>query len=246
MEKEGFSWKVQVAFVVTGVLVGLLVTAQFRSALPASSYPYDEYKVQQELIKSYTDTQGVLKTRILNLRKQIEDKQQQSGVAVQKSNLDVLSQLKKEIGLESVKGDGITITLDDGPFSQRSTSEGSEQFLIHAADLRDIVNLVFSAQAEAVAINDQRVISSTPISSVGNTILVNNFHVLPPFTITVIGDKDLFLQRLNDPTALPDLEKRTQGQKVQYGFQPKTGLVVPVYNGDFRLKYVQTANENQT
>ncbi|MFO0780901.1 MAG: DUF881 domain-containing protein [Candidatus Gracilibacteria bacterium] len=242
MEKEGYSWKVLVAFVVTGTLAGLLVTAQFRSALPASSYPYDEYKVQQELIKSYSDDQGVLKTKILNLRKQIEDKQKESGLTVQKNNLEILSELKKEIGLESARGNGVVLTLNDGPFAQRNDSEGSEQFLIHAADLRDIVNLVFSAQAEALAINDQRVIASTPISSVGNTILVNNFHVLPPFTVTVIGDPDLILQRLNDTTALPDLHKRVKGQKVQFSFEAKNNLVTPVYNGDFRLKYLQSTH----
>lgn len=239
MEKTGFNWKVYVAFVITGIVVGLLVTAQFRSAIPASSYPYDEYKVQQELIKSYSDDQAVLKTKILNLRKQIEEKQKKSGQSAQKNNLEVLAGLKKDIGLESLKGPGAEITLDDGPFAQR-TAQGSEQFLVHAADLRDIINLVFSAQAEGVAINDQRVIASTPISSVGNTILVNNFHVLPPFTITVIGDPELLLQRLNDPLALPDLAKRVKAQKIGFGYKAKEGLAVPVYNGDFRLKYVQS------
>jgi len=242
MENEGFSWKVHVAIAITGILVGVLVTAQFRSAIPTSSFPYDEYKVQQELIKSYSDDQAVLKTKILNLRTQIDVKQKESGLAVQKNNLEVLAELKKEIGLESSRGDGVAITLNDGPFGQRVGSEGTEQFLVHAADLRDIVNLAFSAQAGAVSVNDQRVIASTPISSVGNTILVNNFHVLPPFTITIIGDQDLLLQRLNDPAALPDLVKRIKGQKIQYDYAPKTNLVVPVYNGDFRLKYVQTAN----
>ena len=246
MENQKFSWRLQTAFVVTGVLVGVLVTAQIRSAIPASSYPYDEYKVQQELIKSYTDDQAVLKTKILNLRKQIEDKQKQSGLTIQKNNLEILSQLKKEIGLESSKGDGVEITLNDGPFANRANSQLADQSLVNAADLRDIVNLLFSAQAVSVAINDQRVIASTPISSVGNTILVNNFHVLPPFTITVIGDADLLGQRLNDPKALPDLQKRLKSAKVQYGFKAKMGLVVPVYSGDFRLKYVQSVNDSGT
>jgi len=246
MEKEGYNWKVQLTFVFTGVLVGMLVTAQFKSAIPASSYPYDEYKIQQDLLKSYNDDQAVLKNKILNLRKNIDDKQKQTGASVQKNNLDVLEQIKQEIGLESTKGDGITITLNDSPFSQRANNEGSDQFLVQAADLRDVVNLVFSAQADAVSINDQRVIASTPISSVGNTILVNNTHVLPPFNISVIGDKDLLNQRLNDPTALPDLEKRAKGQKIEYSFQPQTNLVIPIYSGDFPLKYVQAANEPQS
>lgn len=245
MKKEGFSWTVQAAFVVTGVLIGVLVTAQFKSSIPASSYPYDEYKVQQELIKSYTDDQAILKTKILNLRKEIDDKQKQSGITVQKNNLDTLEQLKSDIGLGTSKGNGLVVTLDDGAFAQRATSEGSETFLVHAADLRDIVNLAFSAQAEAVAINDQRVIASTPISSVGNTILVNNFHVLPPFTVTILGDKDFLLQRFNDPAALSDLSKRAKAQKISYSFLPKDSLALPVYNGDFRLKYVQAANAAQ-
>jgi len=245
MKKEGFSWTVQAAFVVTGILIGVLVTAQFKSSIPASSYPYDEYKVQQELIKSYTDDQAVLKTKILNLRKEIDDKQKQSGVTVQKNNLDTLEQLKSDIGLGTAKGNGLVITLDDGAFAQRTTSEGSETFLVHAADLRDIVNLAFSAQADAVAINDQRVIASTPISSVGNTILVNNFHVLPPFTVTVLGDKDFLLQRFNDLTALADLNKRSKAQKISFSFLPKDSVALPVYNGDFRLKYVQADNAAQ-
>ena len=112
-------------------------------------------------------------------------------------------------------------------------------FLIHAADLRDIMNLLFSAQADGVAINDQRVIASTPISSVGNTILVNNFHVLPPFVITVVGDRELLMQRLNDAKALPDLEKRARSQKISYGYKPTENLTLPVYNGDFRLEYTE-------
>jgi len=242
MEKGIYNWKVQLTFVITGVLVGILLTAQFRSAIPASSYPYDEYKIQEDLLKSYNDDQAVLKNKILNLRKEIDDKQKQSGASVQKNNLDVLEQLKQAIGLESTKGNGVVINLNDSPFAQRANTQGSDEFLVQAADLRDLVNLVFSAQADAVSINDQRVVASTPISSVGNTILVNNTHVLPPFTISVIGDKDLLLQRLNDPTALPDLEKRAKGQKIEYGFQPQANLVIPIYSGDFPLKYVQSVN----
>jgi uncharacterized protein YlxW (UPF0749 family) len=245
MEKKGFNWKVQMTFVVTGILFGLLVTAQIRSALPPSSYPYDEYKIQQDLIKSYTDDQSVLKDKILNLRKEIDDKQKQSVASAQKNNLDVLQQLEQEIGLESTQGAGVSISLDDSPFAQRADSAGTEQFLVQAADLRDIVNLLFSAGAQGLAINGQRVIASTPITSVGNTILVNNTHVLPPFSIAAVGTPGLMLQRLDDPTALPDLEKRIKGQKLQYSFRQQANVSVPVYNGDFPLKYVQTANAAQ-
>lgn len=238
------NWKIQLVFIITGVLVGLLVTAQFRSSISTSSYLYDEIQAQQELMKSFSDDQAVLKSRILNLRKQIEAKQTESGQTIEKNNLDTLNALKKEIGLDSQKGDGIEITLNDGLFVKRNNQDVQNLSLIQAADLRDIVNLLFSAQAEAVAINDQRVIASTPITSVGNTILVNNFHLLPPFTITAIGDPETFMQRLRDSASLPDLIKRSKDQKIQFSYAGKKNLTLPVYNSDFRLKFLTESNSN--
>lgn len=239
-EQQHYSWKVLLAFIVTGIVIGFLVTAQFKSSIPATSFLYDELHAQEDLIKSYSDDQAVLQTKILNVRKEIEAKQKQSNQAIQKDNLETLSHLKAQIGLDTAKGDGIEITLDDGFFSKRDTStDALDQSLVHAADLRDIVNILFSADAQAVAINDQRVIASTPISSVGNTILVNNFHVLPPFTITAIGDADVILQRLSEPKVLIDLHKRIKNQKIQWSFKDKKNLIIPVYSGDFRLKYTQ-------
>ena len=239
MKEPLLSWKIQVAFIITGIFVGLLVTAQFRSAIPSSSYPYDEINAQQELMKSYADDQSILKSRIVNLRKQIEIKQTLASTIIEKNNLDILNQLKKEIGLENIKGLGVEITLSDGLFVKRGDAQALDQSLVQAADLRDIVNLLFSAEAEAIAINNQRVLSSTPISSVGNTILVNNFHLLPHFTIRAIGDPELIVPRLNDAKALPDLLKRANSQKIVFSFKVKQNLIVPIYNSDFRLQYIQ-------
>lgn len=239
--KEGkLSTKVQVAFVITGVFVGFLLTAQLRSAVPASSYPYDEFQAQQDLIKSYSDDQSVLKSKITNLRARIDELQQKSGQIIQKSNLETLQGLKKAIGLESLTGKGIEVVLNDGLFTTRDKSEDLNQSLIHAADLRDVINLLFSAQAQGISINDQRILASTPITSVGNTLLVNNFHILPPFKIHALGDSNVLLSRLSDPSALPDLQKRIQEHKIQWSLKALDSLVLPVYNGDFNIKQLQT------
>ncbi len=242
MGKKLFHWKIQIAFVITGIFVGLLVTAQLKSAIPQSSYPYDAFQAQEELIKSYNDDQALLKSKILTLRKQIDEKQKESGTTVQKNNLDILGELKKEIGLEIAKGDGIEIIIDDSVFAKRDSIQNPES-LVNAADLRDIVNVLFSAQFKAVSINDQRVIASTPINSVGNTILVNNSHVLPPFVILGIGDVDFILQNLNDPKILADMKKRLKAQKIRFSFKQKSNLVLPVYSSGFQLKYVRPIND---
>jgi uncharacterized protein YlxW (UPF0749 family) len=227
-------------FVITGIFIGILVTAQVKSSVPPSSFIYDELAVQKELIKDYTDQQALLKSQIVTLRGKIEENQNNIQQTAEKNNLDTLKALKKDIGLETAKGGGVLIQLDDGVFVKRDSPENSTDSLVAASDLRDVVNLLRTAKADAIAINDQRIIATSPITSVGNTILVNNYNMLPPFNISAIGDPELIMQRLNDPSSLPELNKRVQEYKIQFSAQLKKDLVIPVYNGNFSLKFLQS------
>jgi len=233
------SWRTYTVFVVTGVFIGILVTTQFKSSLPTSSYIYDEVAVQKELIKEYTDDQALLKSKIVSLRSKIEENQNKIRQSTANNNLETLKALKKDVGLETAKGNGILIKIDDGVFVKREAPETVGDSLVAASDLRDIVNLLRTTGAEAIAINDQRIIATTTITSVGNTILVNNYNMLPPFNISAIGDQEIMMQRLNDNSSLPELKKRISDFKIQFSPEIKTNLVIPVYNGNFSVKYLQ-------
>jgi uncharacterized protein YlxW (UPF0749 family) len=243
MKFKSLDWKTKTTFIVTGVLIGLLLTIQIRSAIPPSSFITDEITVQKELIKSYTDEQAQLKSRIVSLRKEIEENQENVNLTTRENNLESLKILKNEIGLETVKGSGVSITLDDGFFGDRTSAENVSQSLVHASDLRDIVNELRAANADAIAINDQRIIATTPITSVGNTILVNNFHLLPPFTIIAIGDQEILEQRLNDEKLMSDLRKRIKDKNINFSAERVAHLTAPIYNGNFNLKYIIEANK---
>lgn len=235
------SWRTYLAFVITGIFIGVLVTAQVRSSMPTSSYIYDQLAVQKELIDDYIGDQALLKSKIVTLRTKIDENQAKIRQTSKDNNLETLKGLKSEVGLETAKGAGVEISLTDGMFVNRENIETIDQSLVAASDLRDIVNLLRAAQATAISINDQRVIASTPISSVGNTIMVNNYHLLPPFNITAIGDGELIMQRLNDPQSLPDLLKRSKELKVRFSAQAKDNLNVPVYNGNMTVSFLQQA-----
>jgi uncharacterized protein YlxW (UPF0749 family) len=235
-----------IVFILTGVFIGMLLTFQFRSSIPATVFPTDVLEAQTELIDSFISDQGLLKTKIVTLRTQINEAQEQAKVYVEDTNLEVLKVLKQDMGLEQVRGPGVEITLSDGAFVNRESADEISQSMIHASDLRDLVNVLRTAKVDAIAINDQRIIASTPITSVGNTILVNNFHLLPPFSVAAVGDQELIMQRLNDSSALPDLQKRASELKIQYKAEEKDGLTAPVYNGNLSAKYLNelTATES--
>lgn len=239
-------WKVSMVFVLTGLFIGTLLTVQFRSSIPPATFFSDQLRAQQNLIDGYIEDQGFLKSRIVSLRAEISVAQEKAQASIQTANLEMLKKLKAQLGLSSLRGPGVEIQVDDGLFVNRDNPDTVSQSLIHASDLRDIVNVLRAAKAEAIAINDQRIISSTPITSVGNTILVNNFHLLPPFTVSAVGDSELIMQRLNDPSALPDLQQRTQDLNIQFSAEVKEGLLVPEYTGNLSVQYISELQESES
>lgn len=236
------SYKIQIIFVVIGIFVGAFITSQLRTDAPVSSlFPADELEARSQVIKTFVDEQSQLQSNIVSLRKAIEDNQSKNEAASQASNLALLDDLKGRIGLTQQTGTGVEILLDDSPLARRENGETLNESLIHASDIRDIVNVLRAANAEAIAINSQRILATTPIASVGSSILVNNFYIVPPFTITATGDPEILIQRLLDMTALTDLYERKSKYNIQFSFKQNDGLVIPVYNGDFRLKYLTSS-----
>lgn len=244
--KSSRDWRVSAVFVLTGLFIGALLTVQFKSSIPSATFFSDQLRAQQELIDSYVEDQSVLKSRIVSLRGEISEAQERAQASIQTANLDMLKDLKAQLGLTSMRGPGVEILLDDGLFVNRDNPDTVSQSLVHASDLRDVVNVLRTAKAQSIAINDQRIIAATSITSVGNTILVNNFNLLPPFTITAMGDPELIIQRLNDPSALPDIQQRTDDLNIQFSAEPKEGVLVPEYTGNLSNQYLTKPQESES
>lgn len=233
------SSKIKTISVVIGVFVGVMLTAQIRTTIPpSSSFPLDQLRTQRELVQSYIEEENILKSRISSLRKSIDRAIDQNEEISQTANLERLNELKREIGLTRVTGEGFVITLDDSPYIDRENVSGEEEGLVYAADIRDIVNLLRSHNVEGIAVNEQRIITSTSIKSVGGTVLVNTSHLAPPFVISTVGDYESFVRRLSDPKVLVDLQRRIERNGLQFSIERSPHIILPVYNGSFRLKYI--------
>jgi uncharacterized protein YlxW (UPF0749 family) len=234
---------IKIISVLIGVFVGIMVTAQFRTTTPlSSSFPLDQIRAQESLIQTYIEEENVLKSRIGSLRKKIDESLEQNEAVSETASLERLNELKKGIGLTKLTGEGFTIQLDDSPFIDRENITSEEGGIVYAADIRDIVNLLRSHNVSGLAINEQRIIASTTITSVGNTVLVNNSHLAPPFTISAIGDYDSLLRRLQDAGVLEDLQRRVEENGIKFSIDYSPYVVLPIYNGQFRLKYLTKAS----
>lgn len=227
-----------------GFVTGLLLTWQFKTNIPIEGgFPGDELTAKAELLKGFLDEQAYLKSRIVSLREDMETAQDAIKTQSEKSNLSMLESLKSSIGLTEISGEGLEILLDDSPSSSREGVETSDATLVQASDLRDIVNILNAANADAISINNQRILANSPISSVGLTILINNSHTAPPFVISAVGDGEIMLQRLLNKTLLSGLYERVKNTKIIFEIYKKNGITVPMYNGDLKVDNINLVEE---
>jgi len=113
------------------------------------------------------------------------------------------------MGLSDVKGAGIVMTLEDSTL-RTEAGMNAEPFLVHDYDLWPVVNELRSAGAEAVSINDKRVIGATAIRCVGAVLQVNGVPVTSPFEIKAIGDPKTLAGALTIPNGVIDRFKASQ------------------------------------
>ena len=112
-----------------------------------------------------------------------------------------ISQLEQATGLTPVSGSALRISLDDAP---REPGEPlpvgvvPDDLVVHQQDVQSVVNAMWRGGATAVQVMDQRVISTTAIRCVGNTLLLQGRVYSPPFVVTAIGNTSELQQSLND------------------------------------------------
>lgn len=102
-------------------------------------------------------------------------------------NEEEIKNNQKLLGLTDVSGKGIIIKLDENKDVNANEVVNINGYLVHEEDLLYIVNELFNCGADAVSINDQRIVSTTSILCDGNIIRVNGEMVGTPITIKAIG-----------------------------------------------------------
>ncbi|WP_457255232.1 DUF881 domain-containing protein [Pedococcus sp. P5_B7] len=108
-----------------------------------------------------------------------------------------LAALTLASGAEKVSGPGITVELDNAPGSDGTSADGNprtdagkDEGKVFSKDLQIVVNGLWEAGAEAIAVNGQRLTSRSAIRFAGEAILVNYRPLARPYRISVIGDPE--------------------------------------------------------
>src|SRR3954462_6773027 len=221
------------------LLFALLVSLQWRTQQERSELTVRYNAPLLDAAKSLQNEQDGLRAQLAQLRAQLDEIQR--GAASQStSSRDLQTQideLRSAAGLTERTGDGVVITLDDARSSSVTQNANVDKSICHSTDLTDIVNTAWRGGAQAIAINDERIVGSSSVYCVGSTIMVNGTLMSPPFNVVVIGSQNELLSAYDDPNELRDIKQRRDVYGLGFRVARSAGLKVPAYRGAMNVRY---------
>ena len=230
------TWQVTLGLAL--LALGFLIAAQLASEGPRVRYTTQERTPLVETVNELQTQQDALKARILDLRSQIqvvEGQGEGSEVQVRQLN-DRLQQARIAAGLIPLTGTGIVIQLEDS--KEPVPPDGSDaDYLVGSRDIRLVVEELWGAGAEAIAVNGERITPTSAIIDVGTSLLVNSAYLTPPYQITALGPPDLY-DRLSARAGFVDFVRaRSKGYGIGVSLAEPESVDMPAFVGTVTLRY---------
>lgn len=173
-----------------GAVLGLILIGAMsvRPAVPEARLPAG-YRLNA-LIDRQNQENAQRRAELQELLQALSEKRQkgQDARSTQNEEVEALVRVGAEAGLERVEGSGVVVTLSDGKVPKGGgESANLNNYVIHSADVQAVVNALWGARAQAITVNDQRLVASSSVICVGNTLLVNGTVHAPPYVVKAIG-----------------------------------------------------------
>ena len=217
-------------------LVGFLVMTAHLNPLPGQvSVRAPERERLASLIRTEQGRSSELRVTADALRRQVAGFQKARGQGATGPSAE-LATMRQRMGLVAAEGPGLVVTLDDS--SERQSPSGNlNDLVIHSQDVQAVANGLWAAGAEALAVNGQRVVPTSAILCVGNTLLINGTVHSPPFRFTALG-ADLHSAFTDNPLVARFAEDADRF-KLGFKVEDKDRLSVPAYTGTSKVRFAR-------
>ena len=140
-------------------------------------------------------------------------------------------------GFTAVTGPGLRVTLSDAPRSSDSDDVDPNLLVVHQQDLQAFINALWEGGATAITLQGQRIISTTGIKCVGNTVILHGVPYAPPYEIEAIGDPDALKEALVDSPEVAIYREYVDTYELGLTEESETLLSAPAYSGEIDLRY---------
>ena len=151
------------------------------------------------------------------------------------------AELEQAAGLTPVRGPAVTVSLDDAARrpGRPALSDNPNDLVVHQQDLQAVVNALRAGGAEAVSLMGQRLVATSAVRCVGNTVLLHGQVYSPPFVVTAIGDQAALRAALNDDPGVAYFRTFVDRFGLGYTVKNERSVELPAYVGPLELPNIQ-------
>lgn len=233
-------WSIGVPLIAAAA--GLLFTTSATTA-NGTSLREDRRPQLTQLIDERRERVEESDKRLSDLRKDVEEK----TTALAGTDLPIAEQRlrgnssREGAGFTDLRGPGLTVELDDAPrlSESRPGNPRNDDLVVHQSDVQAVVNALWAGGAEAMSIMGVRVISTSAVRCVGNTLLLHGRVYSPPFRITAIGDPARLREALNASEGVRLFRDAVDHYGLGYKETVEGSVKVPAYEGSSTLTEVE-------
>jgi uncharacterized protein YlxW (UPF0749 family) len=224
---------------IVALLAGLLFTTTATTAA-GTELRNDRRPELTNLIENRQQDVSAAEARAAELRRQVEALtggigSSDVGVAQQQAQAEAR---QAAAGLTALRGPGVTVRMDDAPRrpdGSRPAGARADDLVVHQQDVQAVVNALWAGGAEAMMIMGVRIIATSAVRCVGNTLLLDGRVHSPPFVITAIGDPALLQRALDDSPGVRLFRNAVADFGLGYVVRVEGDVTVPAYQGSLAL-----------
>ncbi|MER7717527.1 DUF881 domain-containing protein [Streptomyces flaveolus] len=224
-------------------LAGLIFFTSFNTAKGTNIRTDASLLKLSDLIQERSRKNGELDESNATLRDDIESLAERDDGST-KAEDDKLAALEEKTGTQELKGESISVTLDDAPPDATARLPGypepqPDYLVIHQQDLQAVVNALWQGGAEGIKVMDQRLISTSAVRCVGNTLILQGRVYSPPYKIQAVGDPERLKKALAESPAIQNYMVYVNVYGLGWKVEDEGTATLPGYSGAVDLHYAQ-------
>ncbi|WP_055589724.1 DUF881 domain-containing protein [Peterkaempfera griseoplana] len=155
-----------------------------------------------------------------------------------------LAALSTAAGLEPLKGPGLTVTLNDAPPGATARipgvpEPGPNDLVIHQQDIQAVVNALWRGGAKGVQVMDQRLIATSAVRCVGNTLILQGRVYSPPYVVRAVGSQAAMQAAVDADPYISNYLQYVNAYGLGWKVDQSGAMTLPGYNGSVDLRYAQ-------
>jgi uncharacterized protein YlxW (UPF0749 family) len=228
-------------------LVALLAGALF--AASASTAKGTDLRAQSanlpDLIRQQTRKNAAAAEQLRGLQTQVDQLSAQAAPGdVRLTQLTRRAdQLREAAGMAAVTGPTVRVSLTDAHLASDQLPPGMtvDDIVVHQQDVQAVVNALWEGGAEAMMLMDQRVISTSAVRCVGNTLILQGRVYSPPYVVTAMGDPNALRTALDSSPQVQIYKQYVTAVGLGYEVTTQREQTFPPYAGSLNLVHAVVA-----